>query len=250
MPILLLLPSKHSTKSTASMRTAQWETSVSSSSRTKQMTSQYLQDSPSNIADDHEKPQEDVKDRKDSMVEVDEVEPLIDSLDDIEVAPEDEMEVSATTFESFDPDTSMADEVEATSEDTTEVAADTADSFDVDTSMEESIVSYYTVSDDNTASSPTRPTNDEAEDSQETPEESRFDTAAQKVLATYSLVERIFLKLPEIESDQSVKMLVLAQGTNKTFRQVIRRSFKFRRVMRGRKESLLRSRRSGEACGR
>lgn len=73
------------------------------------------------------------------------------------------------------------------------------------------------------------PKNDKAEatpDSSVAPEQA-LDTAAQKVFATYALVEQIFLKLPD------VKTIAMARRTNKTFQNVICRSFKIRQRLQG-----------------
>ncbi|KAK4496354.1 hypothetical protein PRZ48_012334 [Zasmidium cellare] len=202
------------------------------------------------MACERDRPQQTVKDRKDSMLDIEKPDISVDRLCDLDGTSED-----ATNPGPFDVDTPMEDSmlsyvaefgVEAAPDD---VTVSTPDSFEVDTSMEEPTLIYDISTDYNTSSPITKPATDEVNDSPEDPQQPLFDTAAQKVFATNALVERILLNLPDIKSDKTIKKIFTAQRINKTVQKVVRRSFKVRRMMMGRKERMLRARGGVEGMG-
>lgn len=116
-------------------------------------------------------------------------------------------------------DTSL--DIQASSEDTI-ADTTTSDLTESDLSMTDAVSTYDSSSDLNIIPQGPESDGDEAMADSSVVHEQALDTAAQKVFATYGLVEQIFLQLPD------VKTVSLARRTNKTFQNVIRRSFKIR----------------------
>lgn len=135
---------------------------------------------------------------------------------------EDDRKGSMADFDASEIPTDTSLDIQESSEDTI-ANTTTPDLIESDLSMTDAALTYDYSSNLNII--PSAPKSDGAGASADSSvvQEQALDTAAQKVFATYGLVELIFLELPDVGT------ISVARCTNKTFQSVIRQSFKIRR---------------------
>lgn len=169
-----------------------------------QMADQHVEHHPKTDAADDLSTMAAVGERKDSVMDSIIQDVAADSADDITTSSDDNI----MTPESSEPDSSLGDSL---------VSSD-ASSEDGPTPSS---------GEQNQAADGSDASSSDAEDDVQQP----LDTAAQKVFATYELLEQILLLIPDIVSRESMKTILLAQRVNKTFQHVIKRSVKLQQIL-------------------